>query len=429
MGPPNSAVANQQSPQTPILVVAPNASTRFGGEAVLPVHYFRVLRARGVPVTLVAHARNRDDLADVFGPNCPDIRYIEDSLWHRLIWRAGRPFPYQIRQFIFGTALGLVNERYQARAIKDLQAEGRVGLIHQPSPVSPRTPSSVYGFGVPVVIGPMNGGMAYPPGYGDLQSRSERAFVPLARALSGLANRLLPGKRRASLLVVANTRTRAALPVAHPHIVELVENGVDLTLFEPGTRGPASPSGSIRLVFMGRLVDWKAVDITLQAVAAARAQGVEATLEIMGDGAERARLESLSQKLALDEYVRFHGFVPQSACADALRKADALILNSVYECGGAVVLEAMSLGLPVIGPDWGGPADYLSEETGILVPPAPRESYADRLAEAIARLAHDPALRQAMGAAGQTRIAQDFNWERKVDRMLELYDAALRAAP
>ena len=410
---------------TAILIVAPNASTRFGGEAVLPVHYFRILRARGYAVTLMAHARNRADLEAQFGAEAPDIEYIPDTLWHRILWRLGKPFPHQIRQFVFGSALAFVSERLQARRIRALVRAGKADLIHQPAPVSPRRPSAVHGFGTPVVIGPMNGGMTYPPGYADFESPAERAFVPLARAVSGLANRLIPGKARAAVLLVANARTRAALPVTHPNVVELVENGVDLSTFQTPAARAGAPAGALRLVFMGRLVDWKATDVTLQALARARAQGVAAELDILGDGAERAKLEAQAAQLGLSEAVRFHGFLPQADCAGFLDRADALILNSIYECGGAVVLEAMSAGLPVIGPDWGGPADYINAQTGILVAPAPRDGYAERLAEAILRLARDPDLRAAMGAAGAARIRAEFDWDRKVDRMLEIYASVL----
>ena len=59
----------------------------------------------------------------------------------------------------------------------------------------------------------------------------------------------------------------------------------------------------------------------------------------------------------------------------------------------------------------------------MLVAPSPRDSFAPRLAEAIARLAADPGLVRSMGAAGQARIAAAYDWERKVDRMLEIYGA------
>ena len=61
-----------------VLIVADHASARFGGEAALPFHYFRVLRARGAPVWLISHARTRDELTELFG-NDPRIRYVEDA--------------------------------------------------------------------------------------------------------------------------------------------------------------------------------------------------------------------------------------------------------------------------------------------------------------------------------------------------------------
>ena len=62
--------------------------------------------------------------------------------------------------------------------IKKLRDDGKADLIHQPIPVSPRAPSRIYGLGVPVIIGPMNGNMNYPEGYEDYESRISRMFIP-----------------------------------------------------------------------------------------------------------------------------------------------------------------------------------------------------------------------------------------------------------
>jgi glycosyltransferase involved in cell wall biosynthesis len=411
-----------------ILIVAPNASSRFGGEAFLPLKYFQLLRQRGHPARLIAHARNRADLEEMLAPFHHDIFYIEDSLLHRMIWKVGFFLPGRLRDVLVGTLLNIVNERFQARLIRRLVAAGEVDVIHQPIPVSPLAPSSLYGFGVPVVIGPMNGGMTFPAGYEDLESPATRRFVQTARGLARLLNRLIPGKQRAAALLVANDRTRRALPFqAHPNIIALVENGVDPSAWPTPANRTRAADAPFRLVFMGRLVGWKAVEITLDALARARAAGTDATLDILGDGPERAGLEAQVARLGLTQAVRFHGFLPQAACAPILAAADALILNSVWECGGAVVLEAMGMGLPVIGPDWGGPADYLDETCGILVAPTPRATYADRLAEGITRLARDPTLRARMGAAGAARVRAEFDWEKKVDRMMEVYNDVRKA--
>lgn len=411
-----------------VLIVAPNASARFGGEAFLPLNYFRILSRRGHPVHLIAHHRNAEELQAL--PDCDPARmhFVPDTRGHRAIWRSFSRFPERVRDLIGGGMMTWLNERHQARIIRRLIAAGEVDLIHQPIPVSPLIPSNLHRFGVPLVIGPMNGGMDYPPGYEDYEGGGTRASIAAARRLALVMNRLNPGKHKAAALLVANERTRRALPdPQHPHIETLIENGIDFTRWRaPQHQRPDPVPGRLRLVYLGRFVGWKAIDITLRAVALARGCGADVSLDLLGDGEGRSELEALAADLGIAGHVTFHGFQPQERCAEVLAGSDALVLNSLRECGGAVVLEAMAMGLPVVASAWGGPLDYLSAESGILVHPSPREDFPQRLAGAFATLARDPDLRVRMGQAGQAIVRRDFDWEKKVDRMLEVYRDAVR---
>lgn len=75
----------------------------------------------------------------------------------------------------------------------------------------------------------------------------------------------------------------------------------------------------------------------------------------------------------------------------------------------------------MIGPDWGGPADYIDPSCGILVSPVPRATFASRLADAILRLASDRARSAEMGASGRRKAQVHYDWERKVDFMQQVY--------
>ncbi|WP_280152736.1 glycosyltransferase family 4 protein [Piscinibacter sp. XHJ-5] len=421
-------------PRLKVVIVSEHASARFGGEAALPLHYFRVLRARGEAVWLVTHARTRDELNTLF-PGETRIRYIEDTRLNRLMWRIAQRLPAQIAYFTVGFVSRFATQLAQRRVVRELVQQHGIDVVHQPMPVSPREPSMMFGFGVPVLIGPMNGGMEYPPAFARHRGRAERSLLAVGRWSAAVLNALMPGKRRAATLLVANARTRHALPAGVcPRVVELVENGVDLSLWRD--EAPAERVDGVPLfAFVGRLVDWKAVDVLLEAFRVA-SQRARMGLVIIGDGVQRASLERLAHHLCIaavpqtpaGEGVRFTGWLPQSACAERLRDADVLVLPSLLECGGAVVLEAMAMGKPVIATAWGGPLDYLDERCGVLVRPANRAALVRGLADAMVRLAASPELRRSMGRHGREKALRDYDWEVKVDRMLALYREACHGA-
>ena len=178
---------------------------------------------------------------------------------------------------------------------------------------------------------------------------------------------------------------------------------------------------------MGRLVDWKAVDLLLRAFSQASREA-PMRLWILGDGAQRGGLEALASQLGIagsdaeaSGTVHFAGWLAQADCAERLTRADCLVLPSLLECGGAVVLEAMSMGKPVIATAWGGPMDYLDPSCGVLVPPDSRESIVDRFAAAMIEMARSGSLRRQMGERGLAKVRSQYDWELKVDQILTIY--------
>jgi glycosyltransferase involved in cell wall biosynthesis len=311
------------------------------------------------------------------------------------------------------------------RIIRKLVAEHRVNVVHQPIPLAVKECSVMYDLGAATVVGPLNGAMEFPPAFRRRQSAIESVAMRLGRWGSAIMHRVLPGKLRATTILVANDRSRAALPAGvRGKIVPLIDNCVDLETWRPAPPAAAGANDVPRFVYVGRLVDWKAVDLLIDAFAIV-AKKSTAMLDIIGDGNLRLVLEAQSARLGIADRVRFRGWQTQPVCAKELASASALVLPSMYECGGAVVLEAMGSGIPVIATNWGGPADYLDGSCGILVNPESPEKFVAGMADAMLKLADDPALCRRLGQAARERVVERFDWQKKVDCTLDIYAEAV----
>jgi glycosyltransferase involved in cell wall biosynthesis len=406
-----------------IIIVSDNASSRFGGEAFLPLNYFRLLRLRNIDVRLVVHERNKTELQERFPADLDRLYFAEDTALHKALFSWSRFLPRRLAEATTGFIIHLSTQLAQRRIVRDLVKKYKIDVVHVPIPVSPKIPSLIYGVGAYVVIGPLNGGMEYPEAFRQQQGLLSRLSIAFGRWLANFMNILFPGKRRASIVLVANRRTREALPHGmRGRVIELVENGVDFSVWHRSAlRNENQPA--IRFIFVGRLVDWKALDIVLEAMHRLKDLG-HLYLEIIGDGPMLESWQNIADRLALGPTVQFSGWMSQQECAQRLQLADVFVLPSLFECGGAVVLEAMAMGLPVIATAWGGPTDYLDESCGILVRPCSRESLVTGFAGAMKTLAESSALRKRLGEAGRTRAMTHFDWDRKIDKILSLYELA-----
>lgn len=401
-----------------ICIVAEHASKNFGGEAILPVHYFRLLRSLGVESWMVVHARTQNELTKIFPDDLDRILFVRDLWIHKLINHLSGYLPRRLSTATLGLLNQLITQFCQRDIVRRLIRDKRITVIHQPIPVAPKFPSVLYGLGVPVVIGPLNGGMQYPPAFRGAEPWIARTGIVAAGLFVDLVNGLLPGKRQAEVVLVANERTRSALPSGiRGKVIELVENGIDFGIWQGASVNVESAIA--RFVFLGRLVDWKAVDVVIRALKMVPS----AELEVIGDGPMLNAWRKLAEELEVQERIHFAGWLPQEACAARLQGSLALVLPSTYECGGAVVLEAMAMGKPVIATRWGGPADYLDESSGILVEPTSYQHMVHGFAEAMAKLNASPELAQSMGAAGRERAIRDFDWQKKIQQVIGIYQA------
>lgn len=223
--------------------------------------------------------------------------------------------------------------------------------------------------------------------------------------------------RRADALIVPSrylARTLAAWGVV-PEKITPIHNAVEGQIAAPAKIPLA---GKIKIVTAGRLITIKQIDRIIEAVARIEDIG----LVIVGDGSERPRLEALARGLGVLERIYFAGQRTGEETLALLAAADVFVLNSTHEGLPHVVLEAMSVGVPVVATAVGGTPEVVRDgENGLLIPPQVEGA----LCKILSRLVSSPDERTRLASEGK-RTAASFGYLRMIEQTSALLEATAR---
>jgi glycosyltransferase involved in cell wall biosynthesis len=218
--------------------------------------------------------------------------------------------------------------------------------------------------------------------------------------------------------------TLSKLPTSVHDKARLVYHGVDLDQF-PLTALPPLSGGKLHLVTAGRLTRTKGMDRLIQAVASARAGGVDLDLTIIGDGGERGQLEERARTLGVGEEVRFTGWVPHERMRAMLAEAHLFALfadDSFHDGLPNVVLEALALGRPAILTPLPAAREVINPgENGALLS---RVDATDELQRICHALIADPSILAAWSAAASLSVREAHDRARQLDRLCSLFESA-----
>jgi glycosyltransferase involved in cell wall biosynthesis len=209
--------------------------------------------------------------------------------------------------------------------------------------------------------------------------------------------------------------------------LRVVPNGVDTDRFAPIPPGALTsrraaaglPNSGLVVGAVGRLAHVKNYSLLLRAVASLRAQGVELSAVLVGDGEDREDLERLAAELGVHDAIHFLGW--RTDVAELVGLFDVLAVTSFSEGLPLVVLEAMSAGVAVVSTNVGEIPRVLDEgRAGVLVP----SDDALALAAALRRFALDGDGRRAFGRRARDRALAGYSMRAMVDAYSELYGLA-----
>jgi glycosyltransferase involved in cell wall biosynthesis len=372
--------------------------------------------ARWHDVTVLTRANNEPAIRAAIetGPPVPGLRFVYHDLAAPLL-RLKKQFRWH----------GLYYRRWQASArqvIARMVCETRFDLLHHVTYAGARFPTAIFGHGVPSIWGPVGGFESMPEPF--LPWRYPRELVEevvrnVANAVQDKTGALGRRAAAASLTIASTKETAAALERASVRSRLLPTIGIRLADFAPAF---APPADHLRLLFAGRLLYWKGVELAIRAL---HASGTTARLTLIGDGRFRSSAEALVRDLALQDRVEFRGQVTRAEMLAAYASYDALLFPSLHDTGGFVLLEAMATALPVICLACAGPALAVPEGCGLPVPLGSREEVIAGLAAAIRRYAEDPELRRAHGTQARQHVGEHYEWDRKGEKMNSFYAEVL----
>jgi glycosyltransferase involved in cell wall biosynthesis len=242
------------------------------------------------------------------------------------------------------------------------------------------------------------------------------ARIPIAGLL---ARRALRGACKV-IALSASLAEGAAAQGVDPRRIAIIPNGVDARRFHPNG-APREPV----LLFAGSLIERKGLRMLLAAMAQIHARHPAHRLVLIGDGPQRAVLETQARSLGIGEAVELTGGLPPDEVARRMRRAELFILPSLEEGQGVALLEALASGTPAVAARAGGIPDVLSPAWGELVAPGDSQVLADSISGLIAA----PARRLAMGRAAAAGVRANYDWPVVARRILDVYREAVLAAP
>jgi glycosyltransferase involved in cell wall biosynthesis len=243
-----------------------------------------------------------------------------------------------------------------------------------------------------------------------------RLYLELERALARVSDRLI-GVSQATVddlvrLGVAPRERFTVLPLGLD-LDPLAE--LDVASKPAARRELGLGAEEILLVFVGRVVPIKRLDVLLRALAQARESEPRLRLAVVGDGDERQGLERQATELGIAADVRFLGY--RRELRPVFDAADVAVLSSDNEGTPVSLIEAAAAGLPAVATDVGGVGEVVSAETGILVP----RGDAAALAGAMVEMAADPQRRERCGRAARRRAVGRYGAARLLGDMDALY--------
>lgn len=312
------------------------------------------------------------------------------------------------------------------KVAKELVEKVNIDLIHHVTISAWWNCGHLWKLKLPFIFGPILGAQQTPlAGYAFLRLR-DQAYELLRWFVFHVSWAVWPRPRRAmkraKVVLVGNLDTEAKVrKVLDGDSVRLVSAaGVSRSTIEDPSSVVREEIGAIVLLWSGSLIPRKNFGLLLR-VLVSLPPDLEWSLRVAGDGKLMNYWKKEVQAVHLHDRVVFLGRIEHSEMAREYRRTDVFVFPSLREGTPAVLIEAMSHGLPIIALDIHGARVLCDNSTAILIPVESKKQMMKDFRDAIVKLYNDPELRRTMGQAGRRKAEENYLWEKRGQTVNEIY--------
>ena len=317
-------------------------------------------------------------------------------------------------------------KKWQQKALilaKELDAKENFDLIHQLNMVGFREPGFLWEIDKPFVWGPIGGTENIPWKLFSLFSFYGKLFYGFRNIINSYQVKYFKRPK------LAASKKEAALIAATPDIQKSIKKywnkesyiipEIGAVVNKNNTIYKRQKNKPLKIVWTRQHIKRKALHLLLKSLVLID-KSVEWELHILGVGSETNDWKKLAKNLNIDANCIWYGWIDKNKALSVMKEAHLLAITSLYDLTSTVIVEGISLGLPVVCLDHCGFSFVINETCGIKIPVNNPEAIFNDFSASIEKLYRDEEYRFAL-ANGALQRAEDFSWENKIEELNKVY--------
>jgi glycosyltransferase involved in cell wall biosynthesis len=425
-GPPTSNDALQ------VLISAYACEPHQGSEPGVGWNWSVQAASHGHSVHVVTRANNRNSIeAELARHHIPGLHFHYLDLPRPFLWLKRRTGFLGLLTYYYVWQLALI---FVARR---LHKSHRFDLAHHVTFCADWMPSGLCILNIPFMWGPIGGSTHRIPSHIglDLPSyaiRHERIRRITQTSLKWVDPLLWLTRRRATIIIPFTNQALEGVPKAHRAKAEVIKHigsdQAEIAAISNPKKIDRAPE--LAILTGGRLVHWKGLDLLIEGFGRHVATtGAKSRLVITGDGEYRGHLENLAKGSGVEKQVAFVGRLPRRTdLLELMRESDLYALPTLRDGPPVAILEAMSVGCPVLCLDFGSTQELVPEEAGIRIAVETKQQIVGDIGTALTWADTHRSELRSMGIAANGYVQRFHGWDQIGDQVEALYDRATREA-